>query len=146
MIRTFDPSPFLRGGKRVPKLLLLPLALAACGQQHGNTALAKIEAEQRQHQDDAGNIVCARAGSNAFARTCTVDRAQSEAGLVLTLRHPDGAFRRLLVTKDGRGVIAADGAEPAIVSIIGNGEIEVAVGGDRYRLPATVKAKRASAS
>lgn len=65
---------------------------------------------------------------------------------MLTVRHPDGAFHRLLVTKDGRGVIAADGAETAVVTIIANGEIEVALGGDRYRLPATVKGKAARAS
>ena len=58
---------------------------------------------------------------------------------VLTIRHPDGGFRRLRITADGRGVIAADGAEPARVSVIGPADIEVAVGGDRYRLPATVK-------
>jgi hypothetical protein len=62
---------------------------------------------------------------------------------VLTLHNPDGGFHRLLVTKDGRGVVAADGAEPAIVRVVGEREIEVAIGGDRYRLPATVAAKGA---
>jgi hypothetical protein len=36
-------------------------------------------------------------------------------------------------------VVAADGAEKAVISIIGNGRIEVALAGHRYRLPATVK-------
>jgi len=45
----------------------------------------------------------------------------------------------LLVTQDGRGVIAADGAEAAKVTITGADGIEVALGGNRYRLPATVK-------
>jgi hypothetical protein len=132
---------------RIFNVLLLPLALAACGEAHTDKAtLARVEAEQRARQDDSGNIVCARAGSDAFARDCTVDRTQSDAGLILTLRHPDGAFRRLLVTRDGRGVIAADGAEKAVVTVIGSGEIEVALGGDRYRLPATVKGKAAKPS
>lgn len=126
---------------------VLLLLLAACGEQRTDTAtLAKVEAEQRKTQDDSGNIVCAQRGSKDFARTCTIDRAESDAGLILTLRHPDGAFHRLLVTKDGRGVVAADGAERATVTIIGTGEIEVALGGDRYRLPATVKGKPAKAS
>lgn len=128
---------------RISSALPLALALAACGERHTDHAtLARVEAEQRAARDDSGNIVCAQKGSADFARTCTLDRADSAAGLILTLRHPDGAFHRLLVTKDGRGVIAADGAERAVVTVIGTGEIEVALGGDRYRLPATVKGAR----
>ena len=36
----------------------------------------------------------------------------------------------------GRGVISADGALSATVTIIDDGKIEVAIGRDRYRLPA----------
>ena len=125
---------------RISSALLLPFLLAACGEARTDHAtLAKVEAEQRAAGDASGKIVCAQGGSGGFARTCTVDRAESDAGLILTLRHPDGAFHRLLVTKDGHGVVAADGAEKAVVTVIGSGEIEVALGGDRYRLPATVK-------
>lgn len=132
---------------RISSGAFLLLALAACGEPKTDKAtLAKAEAEQRARADDSGNIVCAERGSTDFARVCTVDRTQSADGLVLTLRHPDGAFHRLLVTRDGRGVIAADGAEKAVVSVIGDGEIEVALGGDRYRLPATVKGKAAKTS
>jgi hypothetical protein len=35
--------------------------------------------------------------------------------------------------------MAADGAEPANVRIVGPNLIEVSIGGDRYRLPATVR-------
>ncbi len=58
---------------------------------------------------------------------------------MLTVRHPDGGFHRLRVTRDGRGVIAADGAQAATVTIIDKGAIEVAIDDARYRLPATVK-------
>ncbi|HEU4958786.1 MAG TPA: hypothetical protein VFT56_00115 [Sphingomonas sp.] len=58
---------------------------------------------------------------------------------MLVVRNPDGGFHRLQVTHDGRGVIAADGAESAKVTIVEAGTIEVAIGGDRYRLPAVVK-------
>lgn len=127
---------------RISSALAAALLLAACGEPRTDQAvLAKVEAEQRAARDAKGEIVCAREGSSDFARTCTVDRVDSEAGLMLTLRHPDGAFRRLLVTKDGRGVVAADGAVKAVVKVIGTGEIEVTIGGDRYRLPATVKSK-----
>lgn len=127
---------------RISSLLLVALTLGACGESKTDHAtLARVEAEQKTRQDDSGTIACAQRGTQAFTRTCTVERADGANGLVLTVRHPDGAFHRFLVTKDGRGVIAADGAERAVVTVIGTGEIEVALGGDRYRLPATVKGK-----
>jgi hypothetical protein len=86
----------------------------------------------------AERIECA-IGRAAFAPVCVVDRSRSPDGLTLTLRNPDGSFRRLLVTTDGRGVIAADGIEQAVVTPLGTDRIEVAIGGNRYRLPATVK-------
>lgn len=89
--------------------------------------------------DDASAIDCAPPGQQDFARVCTVDRMRDDEGLILTLRQPDGGFHRLRVTTDGRGVVAADGAEEAAVGVIDGNRIEVAIGGARYRLPATVK-------
>ena len=115
--------------------------LAACSEAPTNTqVLAQAEATQAVEAADDGRIQCALDEAEAFARVCTLDREQTAAGLVLTARHPDGGFHRLLVTKDGRGVVAADGAEAAVVTIVGRDEIEVALGGDHYRLPATVRA------
>ncbi|MBX9882129.1 MAG: hypothetical protein K2X73_09165 [Sphingomonas sp.] len=122
------------------RILLLLLPLAACGEAKTDPAkLASAEAQQARAAEENGRIVCARAGSNDFARACTLDRVAGPDGLVLTVSHPDGGFHRLLVTKDGRGVVAADGAERAVVRVVGPREIEVRLGGDRYRLPATVK-------
>lgn len=124
---------------RISSALLLPLLITGCGDAKTDPAsLASAEAGQRAAADDRGRIVCAHNGVGEFARVCTLDRATSDQGLVLTVSHPDGAFHRLLVTRDGRGVVAADGAERAIVSIVGKNQIEVALGGDRYRLPATI--------
>ena len=55
------------------------------------------------------------------------------------MHKPDGGFRRFVVARDGTGVAAADGAEPAMVTIIADDRIEVAIGGDTFRLPATVQ-------
>lgn len=74
-------------------------------------------------------IECAIAGG-AFERTCRIERT-GEGGL--TLRHPDGGFRRIRV-EDGVPV-AADGAERAAVARRGD-LVEVAIGRDRYRIPA----------
>ncbi len=118
------------------------LLLAACSDPATQTAdtnvLAQVEAEQARTAEDDGNILCAR-GQGALQRTCTVEQAQGDRGLILTLRHADGGFHRLLVTRDGRGVVAADGAEPAQVTIPDARSIDVAIGGSRYRLPATIK-------
>lgn len=101
---------------------LLPL-LSACG---GPPAAA----DER--------IECAVDGAAEFAPVCTVERSAGDEPR-LTLRSPSGSFRRLAVTGDGRGVAAADGAEEARVEVIDRGLIEVSIGADRYRLPATVR-------
>jgi hypothetical protein len=108
--------------KRLAALLCL---IAACD---GPTAAP--EAQER--------IECAVDGAAAFERVCTVERTAGRE-LILTLRSPRGGFRRLAVTRDGRGVTAADGAEPASVTVIGRNLIEVSIGPDRYRLPARVR-------
>lgn len=126
--------------------LLMPLLLIGCGETKSDPApIARVEADQRSDSDDDGRIVCARNGSSDFARVCTLERATSDTGLTLVVRHPDGAFHRLLVTTDGRGIVAADGAERAVVTVTGPDQIEVALGGDRYRLPATVRSAKPKA-
>ena len=107
------------------------LALAACSEEAPGDPLP------------AGSVIdCALAGSTEFTPDCTMERANRDGKELLIVRHPDGGFHRLLVTHDGRGVVAADGAESARVTPIGTTEIEVAIGGSRYRLPATVGKKK----
>ena len=89
--------------------------------------------------DSVERIACALAPATAFMPTCIVERAADATGPILTIRHPDGGFRRLRIATDGRGVMSADGAESATVRVIGKNEIEVSIGQDRYRLPATVR-------
>lgn len=120
-------------------LILLPLCLlAACGgaeeAPEGNSAGGAGPVAE-----GAERIECAVGGADALAPVCTIERRASAEGLTLTLRAPDGGFRRLLVTKDGRGVVAADGADPARVTPIAANRIDVEIAGDRYRLPATVR-------
>jgi hypothetical protein len=96
-----------------------------------------VPAGQRGSADAGdGRIECRPEGVADFAAVCLLERTDD----TLTLRKPDGGFRRLIVATDGRGVVAADGAEPARVSVIGEGRIEVTIGGDAFRMPATVRA------
>ena len=118
-------------GMRSLLLLLVPgLALAGCGSPDRQAAAA---AGQER-------IFCRIGEAAAFERLCTAEQSESEAGRTLIVRKPDGGFRRLLVTGDGSGVEAADGAEQAEVTIVDADTIEVAIGGDAFRLPATVHA------
>ncbi len=129
---------------RISSAVLPLLALAACSQQPADPGAMSNAIDNAQAAAGGDErIECAAAGATAFARDCTVERTESAEGLILTVRQPDNGFHRLLVVSDGRGVIAADGAEAAKVTVIGDGRIEVAIGGDRYRLPATVKAQAA---
>jgi hypothetical protein len=127
---------------RISSAAVTLLLLAGCGgEQKADTGtLAQTEADSRVKAADDGRLDCAPAGENAFQRSCLLDQTRDADGnLVLTVSHPDGSFRRLLVTTDGRGVVAADGAEKAVVTTINPREIEVSLAGNRYRLPATVK-------
>jgi hypothetical protein len=108
------------------------MLLAGCGgEAAGDSADAANE----------GRIDCAMGGADSFDRTCTLARMTSADGTVLVAGRDGAGYRRLLLTRDGRGVVAADGTDAAQVTIIGDGMIEVAVGGDRFRLPADTDGK-----
>ena len=89
-------------------------------------------------RDDGNRIECRFGGLEQFERSCTYER-EGERSEIIVIRKPDGGFRRLRIVSDGRGVVAADGAEPARVTILTGDQIEVAIGGDRFRLPATMR-------
>ena len=92
--------------------------------------------DPRKPAEGNEHIACAVGGLKDFADVCAVERSVTDGKLALIVRHPDGGFRRFDVLSDGRGVAAADGAETAQVALAGN-VLEVSVGGDRYRFPAT---------
>jgi hypothetical protein len=115
------------------------LPLTACGDESADPAKQDHAALPPPAASGREMIDCAVGGAAGFQRVCTVDQVPTPDGMTLVLRAPDGGFRRLQVTADGRGVVAADGAEPAQVAPVDAGHIEVAIGRDRYRLPASIK-------
>ena len=110
--------------------LLLCAALAGCGSG---------SVPEKASVDGAEEIACAVAGAKESKPVCAVERAVSKDGLILTIHHPDGGFRRFLVTGDGRGVIPADGAGAVVLAEAGSNLVDVAIDGDHYRLPATFR-------
>lgn len=110
--------------------------LTGCNRTSDNSELAAAESEATRDAANNGRIECSLEGAKLFDRTCTVEEMTGENGTVLVVGRSDVGYRRLLITTDGRGVVSADGSLPAEVKIIGNGSIEVAIGPDRYRLPA----------
>lgn len=117
---------------RIFSALALAGALSACHSQPTTAPKALV---------DKANLIACATGDAQFAKTCSADLARGPGGTIVTVRNPDGGFHRLLIAKDGRGVIAADGAQAAHVIPLDANTIEVAIGPDRYRLPATVGAR-----
>lgn len=128
-MRTFNAS-----------IALAAFVLAGCD----NKVETKADAVAIKRGEEAraaaeGRIPCAIGGKGEFTLVCTIDRQQTQDGLILLIRHPDGGFHKLKVATDGRGVIAADGAAQAVVSLVDEDVIEVALEDARYRLPATIR-------
>jgi len=134
--------PGVKPGKVSSMRTIITLAAAA----FALTALSACKSRDEPLIDDeegATNSVamvpCALGDESEFTDTCTLQRLVGAQRTTIVLGRGDSGFRRFLMTADGRGLITADGAEPARVSIIGDAQVEVAVGDDRYRLPAAIK-------
>lgn len=108
------------------------LALSACQQQSTNASTAPTGTPA------APLLLCAT-GGGPLTRVCSVERYDDQHGGGLIVYNVDGGFHRLRIVADGRGVASADGAVPASVSQVDADHVDVTIGEDRYRLPATVK-------
>lgn len=115
------------------------LLLAACSSQPSETASGPDSDLGPNASAHALVVIdCATNDGERLRRACTVETQRSGAEVSLIVRQSDGGFRRLDITHDGRGVVAGDGAEPAVVSVAVGEAINVALGNARYRLPATI--------
>lgn len=123
----------MRTSDRLALAAGISLALAGCS---GQSTPADAEA---MVSDEDPRVACALAGEAEFTEQCDVERVQNGDRRELVIRHPDGGFRRFEIVTDGRGLVAADGSEEAVVTPLPDGRIQLSVGPDRYRIPATIK-------
>ncbi|HYJ53340.1 MAG TPA: hypothetical protein VEW04_09210 [Allosphingosinicella sp.] len=120
------------------RIALLALLLASCGSPPAGDTANRTAAAPSAPDD---RVDCQIEGAEAFEHNCIVEIADAADGRLLTIRKPDGGFRRLQLTNDGHGVVAADGAEMAVVTLLPDERIEVAIGADRFRLPARIRGR-----
>lgn len=79
-----------------------------------------------------GNLIeCAIGAGAEFAEVCTLERVAGTRQIVI--HHPDGGFRRLIFDPATGMLAAADGADPVVLEE-GQGVIQFALAGDRYRI------------
>jgi hypothetical protein len=102
----------------------LLLIVAACNSAPEENKVAAAPPDDR--------IECATGGAADFTRSCAIEKAAD--GKSMVIRHADGGFRRLDVSPD-MAVSTADGATPLAGKPLPDGRLEIAVDGDRYRLP-----------
>ena len=119
-------------------ILCATLLVSACNKTD-QESLAQAEKGADDGALNDGKIQCALASGKTFTRVCETERIAGPGGQILVIRHPNGGFRRFKVLTDGRGLAAAEGADPTSIKILNTGEIELSSGDDLYHLPAQIK-------
>lgn len=106
--------------------LLVAVALGGC----------TPEVNQPQAEEGALKIECALGEGSQFGPDCLIERTVSDGQTIVTVRHPDGGFRRFEQLDDGRGLAEVDGADVATRSLEDD-TLLITVGEDQYRFAAT---------
>jgi len=119
--------------------VLALLALSGCSSADEGEAAASEAETLAEAPPGADTIECAVAGGQWFLPECTVERTEIDGATMLVVRHKDGGFRRFEIVSDGRGLIVADGSVEAQTEVYEGNRLDVSVGSDRYRFPATIR-------
>lgn len=102
------------------------------------------DVDQPQAEEGAEMVECALGEGSEFGPDCLVEREVVEGQQQLTVRHPDGGFRRFGLLDDGRGLVELDGADQ-MIRTLDEGTLEISIGSDRYRFAATISGGDAKA-
>ncbi len=122
---------------RISSALLVFLALAACSSKEdagGSSEGTGAAAGGAVGSGAAQSVACALAGGRSFTARCAVESSTLDGKTVITLLHPDGGFRRLIVLEGGKRYAAADGSDEVVIEANG-AETEVTLGDDHYLMP-----------
>ncbi len=141
---------FMLTFNRIVMIGLIALS-TGCGPSKEAKQVADKNLEQLDKAGDKndaadGKIDCAVSGQKELTRSCLTEKISGRDGQSLIIRHANGGFRRFRILTDGRGLQAAEGAEKIAITVLDNGKIEVVVAGDRYQLPAQIKASKIDAA
>lgn len=107
---------------RISSVALAALAAAACAPD-----TAALPGEMME---------CALGQGAALAPVCSLERSLDASDFVV--HHPGGGFRRFRLDAASLAITPADGAEPATTARSDAGDFVVAIGADRYRIPAAL--------
>lgn len=102
------------------------------------TAACSKDVDQPQAEEGAPTIECSLGEGSDFGPDCMVEREEIDGQTVLTVRHPDGGFRRFVQLNDGQGLAELDGADEVNRSLDGS-TLVIEVGQDSYRFDANVR-------
>ena len=112
-------------------ILTSPLRLSLSKPAHLACLMALTACSKPSGEPPPGDrIACALDGAAEFAEACTLERS----GPQLVVHRPDGGFRRFQI--EGNGVQPLDGADSTTTTLLADGGVEIAIAGDRYRIPA----------
>jgi len=116
--------------------LLLIAALGACGKGDADTTAMPATGSPEAAAGEDNSVPCALAGAAEFKADCTLEKSATGGQEIWVVRHPDGGFRRFAIVANGTRIATADGSEEVAAKRVGS-ELEVRVGEDRYRFPAS---------
>ena len=117
---------------RISSALLPCLALAACSSGEVPDETAVASGDQR--------LTCAIGPGSDFSDSCSSQKIEREGETIYRVNHPGGGFRLFTLAEDGGGMVPYDGAGSAFNTLDGD-VLEVQVGEDRYRFPASTDGK-----
>ncbi|APG62633.1 hypothetical protein LPB140_07350 [Sphingorhabdus lutea] len=115
---------------------------AAAFMLHGCSEQADNSPFQEETASADNKIMCALNGTDKFEKICVRENIVEKGQTIVTLKHPDGGFKRFIIVK-GRGLIAAEGFDNSEIEILDGSQILLRSGNDQYKLDAIVNRKAA---